>query len=59
MNNKGFFFTVIVGIVMGVFIIHPLGLFLYDNQGDQGSWWYILEIVFEQIAVALGILTRF
>ena len=52
MNNKGFFFTVIIGIVMGVFIIQPLGiyLFLYDKQGDQGSWWNILEIVFEQIA---------
>lgn len=52
MNNKGFFFTVIVGFVMGVFIVQPLGisLFLYDNQGDQGSWWNILEIVFVQIA---------
>jgi len=51
MNKKAYIsITILIGFVIGIFIIQPLGisLFLYDNQGDQGNYWHFFKIVFVQ-----------
>lgn len=51
MNKKIIFIIILIGFVVGIFIIQPLGIsfFMYDSQGSLSKWWSIIKIVYQQI----------
>tara|TARA_R110002167_G_scaffold267264_1_gene473909 strand:- start:2051 stop:2308 length:258 start_codon:yes stop_codon:yes gene_type:complete len=52
MNKKAYIsITILIGFVIGIFIIQPLGIsfFMYDNYEGLSSWWSIVKDVFKQI----------
>ena len=53
MNKKAnIAFAILIGLVVGIFIIQPLGnsFFMYDSQGGLSNWWYNKKEVFQQIS---------
>jgi len=45
MNKKNVFISILIGIAIGVFIIQPLGItiFNFGNQANEINWWHYLK----------------
>ncbi len=51
MKKRRLFVFILSGLVLGLFVIHPLtiALHMYDMQGDNGNWWEYLPASYQQV----------